>query len=147
MAAQKIMGSFHGSNALVIALRIVDGMVKQRTNHADGRLKFRGSFHVVSFGSLAAPGGSGIYTPHQHSCIGNAYVQGYFLTGNIYGGNMENLIPLTKIQHLLADRKLTMVAKKSGLTYPTVKRVADGNLSVSIVTWQKLSAYFTSSDA
>lgn len=60
---------------------------------------------------------------------------------------MENLIPLTKIQHLLADRKLTMVAKKSGLTYPTVKRVADGNLSVSIVTWQKLSAYFTASDA
>lgn len=55
---------------------------------------------------------------------------------------MEHLIPLTKIQLLLEDRKLTMVAKRCGLSHPTVKRVADGNLSVSIATWQKLSAYF-----
>ncbi len=60
---------------------------------------------------------------------------------------MENLIPLTKIQTLLHDRKLTLVAKRCGLSHPTVKRVADGNLSVSIATWQKLSAYFDASEA
>jgi hypothetical protein len=55
---------------------------------------------------------------------------------------MENLLPLSKIRELLADRRLTLVAANAGLTHPTVKRVADGDENISVTTWRKLSDYF-----
>lgn len=55
----------------------------------------------------------------------------------------ENLLELHTIQSLLQDRRLYLVAEKCGLSYPTVKRVADGGTDVSLGTWKKLSAYFT----
>lgn len=58
----------------------------------------------------------------------------------------ENLIPLDNIKRLLSDRRLYVVAEKSGLSYPTVKRIADGDMEVSLRTWRKLSAYFAEPD-
>jgi len=53
------------------------------------------------------------------------------------------LLSIAEIRDLLADRRLTIVAEKSGLSYPTVKRVADGEEGITLATLRKLSAYFT----
>jgi len=55
---------------------------------------------------------------------------------------MDNLIPIKTIQKLLGDRRLTVVAKRCGLSHPTVKGVATGNEQISLTTWKKLSGYF-----
>ena len=55
---------------------------------------------------------------------------------------MDNLIPIKTIQQLLGDRRLTVVAKRCGLSHPTVKGVATGNEQISLTTWKKLSGYF-----
>lgn len=57
---------------------------------------------------------------------------------------MENLIDLAKIKHLLEDRRLTVVARRCGLSYPTVQAVSNGR-NVSLTTWRKLSDYFKQS--
>jgi len=54
---------------------------------------------------------------------------------------MENLLPLSKIREMLADRRLTVVAANAGLTHPTVKRVSMGDENISVTTWRKLSDY------
>jgi len=54
---------------------------------------------------------------------------------------MTNLMPLDDIRNALQDRRLTVVAEKSGLSHPTVKGVADGNEQISLNTWKKLSEY------
>ncbi len=54
---------------------------------------------------------------------------------------MDNLIALEKIKCLLEDRRLTVVAKRAGLSYPSVQAVAKGR-DVSLKTWRKLSDYF-----
>ncbi len=56
---------------------------------------------------------------------------------------MDNMIPLETIRDALQDRRLTVVAEKSGLSHPTVKSVATGNERISLNTWRKLSEYLT----
>jgi len=56
---------------------------------------------------------------------------------------MENMIPLETIRDAVQDRRLTVVAEKSGLSHPTVKAVATGNERISLNTWRKLSEYLT----
>jgi hypothetical protein len=58
---------------------------------------------------------------------------------------MTDLIPLDDIRNALQDRRLTVVAEKSGLSHPTVKAVADGNQQISLNTWKKLSEYLKES--
>jgi hypothetical protein len=52
-----------------------------------------------------------------------------------------DLMPITEIRQRLQDRRLVFVAHKCGLSYPTVKRVADGDEGVHLNTIVKLSAY------
>jgi len=56
---------------------------------------------------------------------------------------MDDMIPLETIRASLQDRRLTVVAEKSGLSHPTVKAVAKGNERISLNTWRKLSEYLT----
>lgn len=56
---------------------------------------------------------------------------------------MDDMIPLETIRDALQDRRLTIVAEKSGLSHPTVKAVATGNERISLNTWRKLSEYLT----
>jgi len=56
---------------------------------------------------------------------------------------MDDMIPLDTIRDALQDRRLTVVAEKSGLSHPTVKAVATGNERISLNTWRKLSEYLT----
>mgnify|MGYP003124455257 FL=1 len=56
---------------------------------------------------------------------------------------MDDMIPLETIRDALQDRRLTVVAEKSGLSHPTVKAVATGNERISLNTWRKLSEYLT----
>ncbi|HAD28588.1 MAG TPA: hypothetical protein DCF96_07980 [Rhodobacteraceae bacterium] len=58
---------------------------------------------------------------------------------------MTTLIPIDDIRKSLSDRRLTVVAEKSGLSHPTVKAVADGNEQISLNTWKKLSEYLSDS--
>lgn len=55
---------------------------------------------------------------------------------------MENILPLETIQRALEDRNATVVARRCGLSKPTVLRVANGDFNISITTWKKLSDYF-----
>jgi len=59
------------------------------------------------------------------------------------GQIMENLISLNRIKEMLEDRRLTVVADRCGMSYPTVQNVANGSENVSLRTWRKLSDYFT----
>lgn len=54
----------------------------------------------------------------------------------------NDLLPLEIIQRKLEDRRLPLVAKRAGLSHPTVKRVADGDLNITLNTWRALSEYF-----
>ena len=56
---------------------------------------------------------------------------------------MDDMIPLENIRDAMQDRRLTVVAEKSGLSHPTVKAVATGNERISLNTWRKLSDYLT----
>lgn len=64
--------------------------------------------------------------------------------------NTEN-VPLLSPETLkerLADKKLYYVAKKTGLTYPTVKKFADGlGEFCSYQSLRKISAYFTNQES
>lgn len=51
------------------------------------------------------------------------------------------MLELHKIQDMLRDRRLTVVAERCGLSYPTVKHVADGGKNVTLATLTKLSDY------
>ena len=54
----------------------------------------------------------------------------------------NDLLPLETIQRKLEDRRLPLVARRAGLSHPTVKRVADGDLNITLNTWRALSEYF-----
>ena len=56
---------------------------------------------------------------------------------------MQQLLSIDDIRVALQDRRLTVVAEKSGLSHPTVKGVATGNERISLNTWKKLSEYLT----
>lgn len=53
-----------------------------------------------------------------------------------------DLMPIETIRQKLEDRKLPVVAKRAGLSHPTVKRVADGDANITLRTWRALSDYF-----
>ncbi len=53
------------------------------------------------------------------------------------------MLDLHKIRELLRDRRLTVVAESCGLSYPTVKHVADGGENVTLATITKLSEYLS----
>jgi len=57
--------------------------------------------------------------------------------------NMTELMPLEVIRDKLSDRRLVVVAKRAGLTHPTVKRVADGDENITVKTWRALSNYLS----
>ena len=48
-----------------------------------------------------------------------------------------------KIRYELSDRRLTVVAERTGLSYPTVKRFFDGDKNFTINTLQTLREYLT----
>ena len=54
----------------------------------------------------------------------------------------NDLLPLETIQRKLEDRRLPFVAKRAGLSHPTVKRVVNGDLNITLNTWRALSEYF-----
>lgn len=56
---------------------------------------------------------------------------------------MSDLLPLDHLRAMLADRRLTVVAERCGLSYPSVKRIADGETNISVKTWRKVSDYLT----
>lgn len=51
---------------------------------------------------------------------------------------------LEQLAVLLADRRISKVAEATGLSYNTVKKVADGQRDVTLATLEKLSRYFES---
>jgi hypothetical protein len=54
----------------------------------------------------------------------------------------DDLMSLEKIQCKMEDRRLPVVARRAGLSHPTVKRVSKGDFNVSLKTWRALSDYF-----
>jgi len=53
----------------------------------------------------------------------------------------DSTMTLRQVQEGLKDRRLTVVAEETGLSYPTVKKVADGSHLVTLQTLKKLSDY------
>jgi DNA-binding phage protein len=57
---------------------------------------------------------------------------------------MYNILSLKEIKEKLQDRRLSVVAKSTGLSYPTLKRMldddSDANYTLSTLT--KISEYF-----
>lgn len=52
-----------------------------------------------------------------------------------------DLMPIETIRRKLEDRRLPLVAKRSGLSHPTVKRIANGDDNITLRTWRALSDY------
>lgn len=56
----------------------------------------------------------------------------------------SELMTLQQIQDALKDRRLYVVAKETGLTYPTVKKMADGKeLNYTLNTIKAVSRYLS----
>ena len=53
----------------------------------------------------------------------------------------HDLMPIEAIRQKLEDRNIPIVARRAGLSHPTVKRVADGEENISLRTWRALSDY------
>lgn len=53
----------------------------------------------------------------------------------------HDLIPIETIRRKLEDRNIPIVAKRAGLSHPTVKRIADGDENITLRTWRALSDY------
>lgn len=51
------------------------------------------------------------------------------------------MMTIEQIKEALKDRKLTVVAEKTGLSYDTVRRVAAGDSDYHVSTIKKLSDY------
>lgn len=51
------------------------------------------------------------------------------------------MMNLEQIKEALQDRKLTVVADKTGLSYDTIRRVASGEGDYHVSTLQKISDY------
>jgi hypothetical protein len=52
------------------------------------------------------------------------------------------ILSLEKIRELLKDRRLYVVARGAGLSYPTVRSIALGERDAAYSTVKKLSDYF-----
>jgi hypothetical protein len=54
----------------------------------------------------------------------------------------KQLLTVDEIRDALKDRRISVVADATGLTYPTIKRLADGlDVDFSMKTIQKISDY------
>ena len=59
--------------------------------------------------------------------------------------NMSNIMSLKEMQERLKDKKLYIVADKTGLSYPTLKKIADGKKgNYTYNTLIKLTKYLKS---
>jgi len=60
-----------------------------------------------------------------------------------FGENtMQNLMPLNTIIKRLEAYRLNYVMEKTGMTYPTLRRVRAGGEGISLRTWKRLSDFF-----
>ena len=60
---------------------------------------------------------------------------------------MTKILSLRQIKEGLKDKRLYVIAKVTGLTYPTLKKLADGKDSnCTMKTLQKVSSYLTASN-
>jgi hypothetical protein len=58
----------------------------------------------------------------------------------------NEILPLTEIQEGLKDKRLYMVAKKTGLSYPTLKKLAEGqDCNYTVETLKSASNYVRNS--
>jgi hypothetical protein len=55
---------------------------------------------------------------------------------------MQNLMPLDTIIKRLDAYRLNYVMEKTGMTYPTLRRVRAGGEGISLQTWKRLSDFF-----
>lgn len=56
----------------------------------------------------------------------------------------KKILSLTEIRRLLQDRKLYVIADKTGLSYPTLKKLADGiDANYTLSTLEAVSEYLT----
>ena len=56
----------------------------------------------------------------------------------------SEIMTLQQIQDALKDRRLYVVAKETGLTYPTIKKMADGKeLNYTLNTIKAVSKYLS----
>jgi hypothetical protein len=55
---------------------------------------------------------------------------------------MQELMPLEKIINRLDAYRLSYVMEKTGLTYPTLRRVREGGDNINLSTWRRLSDFF-----
>ena len=51
------------------------------------------------------------------------------------------VLNIEQIRNLLEPLRLTVVARDSGVSYPVIKKLADGYDNVSVATLKKVSAY------
>jgi len=51
------------------------------------------------------------------------------------------VLNIEQIRSLLEPLRLTVVARDSGVSYPVIKKLADGYDNVSVATLKKVSAY------
>lgn len=57
--------------------------------------------------------------------------------------NQMHLLPLAEIKELLTDRRLKVVGRRLGISYPTLKRLAEGSAAnYSFKTLAAVSHYF-----
>ena len=67
------------------------------------------------------------------------YFKIYFKYMKMKGDIMDE----KEVREALKDRRLTVVAENTGLSYPTVKRFFDGDKNFTINTLQTLREYLT----
>lgn len=59
--------------------------------------------------------------------------------------NLYTLLTLEEIKEALADKRLYKVAEATGLSYPTIKKMADGEqVNYTLATIHAVSAYIQS---
>jgi len=60
---------------------------------------------------------------------------------------MKDLMPMDKIIARLEGMKLSYVVEKTGVSYPTLKKVRAGRDDIMISTWRRLSDFFEGVDS
>lgn len=53
------------------------------------------------------------------------------------------MLTIAQIRWMLEDRRLKLVAKRAGLTYPTLRKIVDGEENVTDTTLTKIRAYLS----
>lgn len=55
----------------------------------------------------------------------------------------DRIITIEEVRKILKDRRLIIVAKETGLSYPTIKAIFDGKTNPKYETVKLLSDYLT----